>query len=177
MGRVIGALLLTVLLLTGCAREEPLSGSQPEPSAQSSSQPGPAAEEPSSQPESQPESQSEASSDTETAEVDLTGMSSTMVFAEVYNMMVEPESYEGKTVRMQGELVSYPHPFTGEDCHAVIVKDALACCAQGFQFQPAEGVTLPADGAEVTVTGVYTLDESLMDQGIMMSYLAECAVE
>ena len=164
MGRVIGALLLTVLLLTGCAREEPLSGSQPEPSAQSSSQSGPAAEEPSSQ----PESQSEASSDTETAEVDLTGMSSTMVFAEVY---------EGKTVRMQGELVSYPHPFTGEDCHAVIVKDALACCAQGFQFQPAEGVTLPADGAEVTVTGVYTLDESLMDQGIMMSYLAECAVE
>ena len=104
-------------------------------------------------------------------------MSSTMVFAEVYNMMVEPESYEGKTVRMQGELVSYPHPFTGEDCHAVIVKDALACCAQGFQFQPAEGVTLPEDGAEVTVTGVYTLDESLMDQGIMMSYLAECAVE
>ena len=92
-------------------------------------------------------------------------------------MMVEPESYEGKTVRMQGELVSYPHPFTGEDCHAVIVKDALACCAQGFQFQPAEGVTLPEDGAEVTVTGVYTLDESLMDQGIMMSYLAECAVE
>ena len=129
MGRVIGALLLTVLLLTGCAREEPLSGSQPEPSAQSSSRSGPAAEEPSSQ----PESQSEASSDTETAEVDLTGMSSTMVFAEVYNMMVEPESYEG--------------------------------------------VTLPADGAEVTVTGVYTLDESLMDQGIMMSYLAECAVE
>lgn len=173
MGRVIGALLLTVLLLTGCAREEPLSGSQPEPSAQSSSQFGPAAEEPSSQ----PESQSAASSDTETAEVDLTGMSSTMVFAEVYNMMVEPESYEGKTVRMQGELVSYPHPFTGEDCHAVIVKDALACCAQGFQFQPAEGVTLPEDSAEVTVTGVYTLDESLMDQGIMMSYLAECAVE
>ena len=154
MGRVIGALLLTVLLLTGCTREEPLSGSQPEPSAQSSSRSGPAAEEPSSQ----PESQSEASSDTEAAEVDLTGMSSTMVFAEVYNMMVEPESYEGKTVRMQGELVSYPHPFTGEDCHAVIV-------------------TLPEDGAEVTVTGVYTLDESLMDQGIMMSYLAECAVE
>ena len=173
MGRVIGALLLTVLLLAGCAREEPLSGSRPEPSAQSSSRSGPAAEEPSSQ----PESQSEASSDTETAEVDLTGMSSTMVFAEVYNMMVEPESYEGKTVRMQGELVSYPHPFTGEDCHAVIVKDALACCAQGFQFQPAEGVTLPEDGTEVTVTGIYTLDESLMDQGIMMSYLAECAVE
>ena len=103
MGRVIGALLLTVLLLTGCAREEPLSGSQPEPSAQSSSQPGPAAEEPSSQ----PESQSEASSFTETAEVDLAGMSGTMVFAEVYNLMVEPESYEGKNS-------SHPRTF---DCH------------------------------------------------------------
>lgn len=177
MGRVMIALLLAAVLLTGCSREEPLPGSQPEPSSQSSSQPEPAAGEPSSQPASQPESQPEASSDTEEVEVDLTGMSSTMVFAEVYNMMVEPDSYVGKTVRMHGELVSYPHPFSGEDCYAVIVKDALACCAQGFQFQPPEGVTLPEAGTEVTVTGVYTLDDSLMDQGIMMCYLTECAVE
>lgn len=70
-------------------------------------------------------------------------MSSTMVFAEVYNMMVEPESYEGKTVRMQGELVSYPHPFTGEDCHAVIVKDALACCARGSSSSRRRGSPCP----------------------------------
>ena len=44
--------------------------------------------------------------------------------------------------------MSYPHPFTGEDCHAVIVKDALACCAQGLRVQPATGVPLRAAGAE-----------------------------
>lgn len=160
MTRRLTALLLALLLgLTGCAPSE-----QP-----------PAAEAPIEEPSSQPEEP--ASVPDNAPEVDLTGMSSTLVFAEVYNMMVEPERYEGKTVRMTGELVTYPHPFTGEDCTAVIVKDALACCAQGFQFQPAAGIQLPEPGSEITVTGIYTQDNSLADQGIMMSYLAECAVE
>ena len=165
MTRRLPALLLALALgLTGCASSEPSSAPEP-----------PAAAAPAEEPSSQPE---EPASETDSApEVDLTGMSSTMVFAEVYNMMVEPERYEGKTVRMTGELVTYPHPFTGEDCLAVIVKDALACCAQGFQFQPAQGTALPEAGTEVTVTGIYTLDNSLADQGIMMSYLAQCTVE
>ena len=172
MSRRLPALLLVLLLgLTGCAPSEPSSAPESPAAAVPAEEPSSLPEESSSRPEEPaPEPDSPA-------EVDLTGMSSTMVFAEVYNMMVEPERYEGKTVRMTGELVTYPHPFTGEDCTAVIVKDALACCAQGFQFQPAQGMSLPEAGTEVTVTGTYTLDESLMDQGIMMSYLAECTVE
>lgn len=172
MTRRLPALLLALVLgLTGCASSEPSSAPEPPAAAAPAEEPSSRPEESSSQPE-EPASETDA-----TPEVDLTGMSSTMVFAEVYNMMVEPERYEGKTVRMTGELVTYPHPFTGEDCLAVIVKDALACCAQGFQFQPAQGTALPEAGTEVTVTGIYTLDNSLADQGIMMSYLAQCTVE
>lgn len=42
------------------------------------------------------------------AEVDLTVLSSTMVYAEVYNMLYnDPESYLGKTVRARGEFSIY----------------------------------------------------------------------
>lgn len=34
-------------------------------------------------------------------DVDLTQLSSTMIYAEVYNMMVTPDEYVGKTVRME----------------------------------------------------------------------------
>ena len=58
-------------------------------------------------------------------------------------------------------------------CEMNTVTEADIDDEYGVYFEDYVG----ADGAEVTVTGVYTLDESLMDQGIMMSYLAECAVE
>ena len=37
-------------------------------------------------------------------DVDLTKLSSTMVYSEVYNMMSSPESYMGKRVRMKGSF-------------------------------------------------------------------------
>ena len=43
-----------------------------------------------------------------TIDIDLTGFSSTMIYAEVYNMMVSPEDYIGKTIKMNG-LFSYYH--------------------------------------------------------------------
>ena len=35
-------------------------------------------------------------------DVDLTALSSTMVYAEVYNMITAPEQYRGKVVKMEG---------------------------------------------------------------------------
>ena len=47
-------------------------------------------------------------------DVDLTTLSSTMVYAEVFNMMMSPDDYIGKTIRMTGiftvyQAVSYTH--------------------------------------------------------------------
>ena len=44
--------------------------------------------------------------DTAPVDLDLTVLSSTMVYSEVYNMMNEPEPYEGKMVKMQGQIVN-----------------------------------------------------------------------
>lgn len=41
-----------------------------------------------------------------TVDVDLTKLSSTMVYSEVYNMMNSPKEYVGKTVRMYGPAAS-----------------------------------------------------------------------
>ena len=43
-------------------------------------------------------------------DIDLTRLSSTMVYSEVYNMMNTPENYVGKMVRMNGKLAVYKYP-------------------------------------------------------------------
>lgn len=92
----------------------------------------------------------------DTVEVDLTGLSSTMVFAEVAAMVRAPEDYVGKTVRMQGQLAVYEaNPALGIDYfYTVVIEDATACCQQGLEFIW-EGGELPEAGTELVVTGTY----------------------
>lgn len=94
----------------------------------------------------------------ESIDVDLTSMSSVMVYSEVYNMLGSPESYIGKTIKMKGQYTSYENPDTGRVYHACIVKDATACCAQGLEFTLAENHSeYPSDGDEVTVIGTFSV--------------------
>lgn len=99
--------------------------------------------------------------------IDLTAMSSTMVFAEVFNMTTHPEDYVGKTVKMQGIFSTgklYAQEGTFEDggtVFACIIQDATACCAQGIPFDLAESRAYPEDypelGAPITVTGTFEI--------------------
>ena len=98
-------------------------------------------------------------------DLDLTVLSSTMVYSEVYNITVAPEEYIGKIVRMKGEFATQVDPQSGKRYFACIIKDATACCAQGIEFVPSENYSypedFPEDGAEVTVTGEFrTYDEN-----------------
>ncbi len=91
-------------------------------------------------------------------DVDLTQMSSTMIYSEVQNMMLKPADYVGKTVRMQG---AFSVSEIGENRYfACIIKDATACCAQGIEFDWAGDHSYPADypkdGSDITVTGEFT---------------------
>lgn len=91
-------------------------------------------------------------------DVDLTQMSSTMIYSEVQNMMLKPADYIGKTVKMQG---AFSVSEIGENRYfACIIKDATACCAQGIEFQWAGDHSYPADypkdGSDITVTGEFT---------------------
>lgn len=110
------------------------------------------------QPEDTADAQ-EAMSSTEGVDVDLTRLSATMVYAEVYNMLTQPSEYMGKTIRMNGmEAIFYDE---GMDKYyfACIILDATQCCSQGIEFELTDDYTYPddypEDGTMITVTGVF----------------------
>lgn len=98
------------------------------------------------------------------ADLDLTRLSSTMVYSEVYNMRYDPEPYYGKVVRIRGLFSAYQHPDTGEYYYNCVIPDATACCSQGLQFFPAGDLSYPDDfpenGTTVTVCGTFQRDEA-----------------
>lgn len=90
-------------------------------------------------------------------DVDLTVMNSTMVYAEVSNMMNNPQDYIGKTVKMKGSFSIYQ---TEErNYYACLIADATACCSQGIEFVLKEQKKYPEEypelGAEITVVGKF----------------------
>ncbi|MCR5090975.1 MAG: hypothetical protein K6C08_15865 [Oscillospiraceae bacterium] len=101
---------------------------------------------------------SASEADTSTIDVDLTQLSSTMVYSEVYAMMYEPEQYIGKTVKMNG-LFSTMKADDGKMYFACVVQDATACCAQGLEFEPKDSYVFPDDypdpGDDITVVGIF----------------------
>ena len=105
------------------------------------------------------ESSEQILSSTEGIDVDLTMLSSTMVYSEVYQMMLTPENYIGKTIKMDG-LFSYLYDeSTGKEYFSCIIQDATACCAQGIEFILAGDYSYPEDypkeGEDVCVVGVF----------------------
>ena len=99
-------------------------------------------------------------------DVDLTVLSSTMVYSEVYNMLYfYPEDYYGKTVKMTGQFNVYQ--WVDESgvvadmpvAYACIISDATACCAEGMEFVLKDDFAYPDDypelGTEITVIGEF----------------------
>lgn len=96
-------------------------------------------------------------SQTQGVDIDLTQMSSAMVYGVVFQMVFYPEEYVGMTVRMGGKFFVWENPATGEEFYATIVEDALACCEQGLEFILAQGEypqDYPQLEEEIVVTGV-----------------------
>ena len=111
-------------------------------------------------------------------DVDLTVLSSTMVYSEVYNMLYnDPAYYLGKTVKARGEFSIYqlvtdgvlqPDPVS----YACIISDAAACCAEGMELVMEGNYTYPDDypelGAEITVIGEF---QSYEENGMIWYHL------
>lgn len=100
--------------------------------------------------------------------VDLTALSSTMVYAEVFAMMSSPEDYVGKTVKMQGifskgQLYAAGSLNDGGTVFACVIQDATACCAQGIPFELAGDYSYPQDypelGDAITVVGTFEIHQ------------------
>lgn len=92
-------------------------------------------------------------------DVDLTKLSSTMVYGEVFNMMSEPESYAGKTIKARGQYYANYYEPTSQYYHFVIIQDAAACCAQGLEFvwlgEHAYPEDYPKDNTLIEIAGVW----------------------
>ncbi len=97
--------------------------------------------------------------DPDAVDVDLTVLSSTMVYSEVYNMMSEPSSYIGKTVKMAGPFACFHDDATDKYYFACIIRDATACCAQGLEFVLKDERSYPDEypelNEEICVVGVF----------------------
>ena len=92
-------------------------------------------------------------------DLDLTQLSSTMVYSEVYNMMEAPEKYVGKKVKMAGNFAVYTDAENNKNYYACLISDATACCAQGIEFEWKGEHTFPDDypdeNTEISVIGVF----------------------
>ena len=83
-------------------------------------------------------------------DLDLSGLSGTFVYSQVYNMMYDPDAY-------LGNYSAFEDPERGVVYHACIIPDATACCAQGIEFiwdgEHAWPEDYPEEGADIVVTG------------------------
>ena len=86
-------------------------------------------------------------------DLDLSLLSGTVVYAEVYNIMYDPQSYLGKVIRIRGLYSVFEEPSTGVVYHACVIPDATACCMQGMEFVPPAGGLPAEEGETVNVTG------------------------
>lgn len=172
MKRIFCLLLAACMMLSLCAcgkgREKDAgndaSFSNEEASASAESIPTPKEQETPDEQQT-PEEPEQTQTSADGVEVDLTVLSSTMVYSEVYNMLYnDPAHYLGKTVKARGGFSIYqlvtdgvlqPDPVA----YACIIADATACCAEGMEFVPEGDLTYPEDypelGAEITVIGEF----------------------
>lgn len=110
-------------------------------------------------------------------DLDLSVLSGTVVYSQVYDMVMEPEQYLGRVVRVKGSLSYFQDPDTLKEYFAVVIADATACCAQGIEFVW-NGRRYPEDypplDTELTVTGVFNTYE---ENGYTYLQLADAEVE
>ncbi|MBQ9625313.1 MAG: hypothetical protein IJR47_04310, partial [Clostridia bacterium] len=76
-------------------------------------------------------------------DVDLTKMSSTLIYSEVSNMMDSPNIYIGKVIKINGKCNIIDDPSTSKRYYTCIVQDATACCAKGIEFETDDKSSYP----------------------------------
>lgn len=111
-------------------------------------------------------------------EVDLTKMSSTVVYAQVLDILSYPDNYLGKKITMSGLFGIYESPTTGQVYFSCIIQDATACCANGIEFVRNGEFEYPQDypdpGDEVRVVGYF---ETYEEDGYLYARLRDADME
>jgi len=93
--------------------------------------------------------------------LDLTEMSSKMVYGAVFDIMNNPDNYLGQTMKIDGVYAPSYYGVTDQTYHYVVIADALACCQQGIEFICEGGGDYPAEGDAIEIVGVFGKYEEL----------------
>lgn len=106
-------------------------------------------------------------------DLDLTKMSATMIYTTVFDMLIMPEEYQNKNIKVSGFFYVFVNELTGEKYFAVIIPDATQCCQQGLEFIWMGDHNYPQDypeiGQEIEITGRYQIIEN--EEGVTYTYL------
>ena len=91
-------------------------------------------------------------------DIDMTVMTATMVFSQMNNIMMAPDSYLGQKIKVSGEYYPLYYEGTGNYYHYVLIRDALACCQNGMEFIWDEGShafpdEYPKEGQKMEIQG------------------------
>ncbi|MDD7761344.1 MAG: hypothetical protein PT956_01620 [Firmicutes bacterium] len=86
--------------------------------------------------------------------IDLTDKSKDFVYATIFQLVMNPEDYFGRTFRLRGLYYSNHYEELNKDYHFVIVEDALACCQAGIEIV-GDFASYPEQNKEVIIEGVF----------------------
>ena len=108
-------------------------------------------------------------------------MSGTMVYGQVYQMVMYPSKYLGKHIKMKGIFSSYYDEELERRFYGCVIQDALACCSQGLAFELAKPREFPkeypAEGAVITITGDFDFENDEGGGGFPIIRNAEMQTE
>lgn len=116
-----------------------------------------------------------SASDSSATEIDLTSMSSTMVYSYVFNMISTPDDLIGHRFRIRGIYDEQYWDQTKLTYHYIVIADATACCAQGLEFVLTDpNATYPQLGEEFEISGFFGTYE---EEGSLYIQIAADSIE
>jgi hypothetical protein len=109
----------------------------------------------------------------ESVDVDLTVLSSTMLSAELNNITSNPNSYMGRSIRVNGIYYAFSFDDTNQYYHYVLTVYGDDCCWEGLEFILNDNHVYPDYSPEeqmkIEVVGIYSNYE---EHGQRYYYLA-----
>lgn len=96
-------------------------------------------------------------------DLDLTGMSETMVYGIMYEMVNAPKNYVGQRIKFNGTYSSFKDAVTGEVEHTITVYDSSYCCMVDVNFVLEGEHEYPKDyprsGSKMTIVGELCMEQ------------------
>jgi len=106
-------------------------------------------------------------------DVNLTGLSSTVAYAAIINILQAPDNYIGKRIKVSGAYQAFYYEEFDRYLHFVVIEGPGGCCPQAIKFVYGEDRTSPDDypteNAMIEIAGVFNSSEEM---GSLIYYLA-----